>query len=159
MYPNEAIVLLQPTPMAAPRYGFYHRWIKVHQYYDSLTDFQQIPLLAGEAVSEPPESPKPVRSVNPGLQVPEWPEWVYEEQIKGTVTIRVQLGRSGNVLDATIVNSPFPRLDDLILEAAKNWNFESTSGDTDADVIIKELPRELDFSIAPAPPTAESVGP
>jgi len=88
-------------------------------------DFESIPVATGDAsagagegfvVSQ--EKPKLVKFVPP-----DYPEMARASQLEGTVMVKVYVGTDGSVLDAIVIQSVHPMLDNAAKEAARKCKF------------------------------------
>ena len=97
-----------------------------------------------KVVEKPPEPPKPVEpEFKPGQlmsldavdvrpkavkRVPaKYPDMAKKLKLQGTVGLNVLVSESGQVLDAKVVTSAHPILDQSAIEAVKQWVFEPAS--------------------------------
>ncbi len=63
--------------------------------------------------------PKPIYQVPP-----KYPQEAKEERVQGTVVVRVIIDTEGNVIEATGLEDPDPRLTQAAIEAIRQWKFQ-----------------------------------
>jgi len=63
--------------------------------------------------------PTPIRRFKPA-----YPEKCKNEKIEGTVVLEIKIDAEGNVIDATVLKSVHPDLDNAAMEAIKKWKYE-----------------------------------
>ncbi|MCI0446990.1 TonB family protein, partial [bacterium] len=97
-----------------------------------------------KVVEKPPEQPKPVEpEIKPGQlmaldavdvapratkRVPgKYPDMAKKLKLQGTVGLNVLISETGQVLEAKIITSAHPILDESAVEAVKQWVFEPAS--------------------------------
>jgi TonB family protein len=97
-----------------------------------------------KVVEKPPEPPKPVEpEIKPGqlmsldaVDVPpkatkrvpgKYPDMAKKLKLQGTVGLNVLISETGQVLEAKVVTSAHPILDESAVEAVKQWVFEPAS--------------------------------
>jgi len=63
--------------------------------------------------------PTPIRRITPV-----YPEKCKKEGIEGTVVLEIKIDEEGNVIDAKVLKSVHPDLDNAAMEAIKKWKYE-----------------------------------
>jgi protein TonB len=87
---------------------------------------------ADSAAAETPPASTPDAEPDPGLvQVksvqPDFPASVVRRVHRGNVEVKFEVDPEGDVVDATVVDSSHPRLNDAAVDAIKQWRFKPTS--------------------------------
>ena len=63
--------------------------------------------------------PTPIRRITPV-----YPEQCKKDKIEGTVILEIEINAEGNVIDARVLKSDHPDLDEAAMEAIKKWKYE-----------------------------------
>jgi TonB family protein len=86
---------------------------------------------AAAAVPHPDFAPTPAAESDPGLiQIasvqPDFPATVVRRIHKGNVEVQFEVAPGGTVVEAAVVESSHPRLNEAAVEAVKQWRFKPT---------------------------------
>jgi protein TonB len=87
--------------------------------------------VAAAAVPHPDFAPTPAAESDPGLiQIasvqPDFPATVVRRIHKGNVEVQFEVAPGGTVVEAAVVESSHPRLNEAAVEAVKQWRFKPT---------------------------------